>query len=588
VTTAAVAAAGAGAAATARRRTRARAAFEPPRPSFTHRGHPRPPGAADDPTQRRTPPNVVAESSPISPLQGLLEVSRLVRAEENLPELLGAIARTISESLGYENVVINLFRPAWDDFEVTTVHGNEAARAVLLGRLRSIDAWSKLLVDRFARRGAYVVPAGQFDWSAADGESYIPNVPSGTGDDAWHPEDGLFLPMRHHDGHLLGILSVDVPVSRRRPTDEELDVLVSFADHAALAVQAAQESAEAARHRLALQQLLQVSSGLTAEAAGEEIMRDVCVAVRDALGFQWVMAVLTDRLTGRLVPCASVGRSLDQVASWPRFPRHVEPLLDPAFEVEGCYLLPNEEARRRVPRDTFTYASQRNGRGARAWNRHWLLVPLRDGDGVTIGLLVADDPEDRLLPSSEKLQALRIFANQAAAAIVTADQVRELRFLADHDPLTRLLNRRAFVDRLEKEVARSTRYGGSVGLVLCDLDGFKDLNDRFGHLAGDAALQSFADVVTHALRRPDDVFRIGGDEFAFLLAETTDGDARSVVDRVTALIESSGDERLRSIRASFGVASCPEDAIEAQPLFRLADEALYGAKRTGGGVHFVA
>ena len=529
----------------------------------------------------------MAEPTPISPLKGLLEVSRLVRAEGELPDLLGAIARTVSESLGYESVVINLFRPEWNDFEVTTVHGSVEARAVLLGRVRTIEEWSQLLADRFLRRGAYHIPAGQFDWSSA-GQAYIPDVPAGSGDDAWDPQDALFLPMRHHDGHLLGILSVDVPVTRRRPTDEELDVLVSVADHAALAVQAAQEDSEAARHRLALQQLLQVSSRVTLKPSVDEIMSDVCHAVRDALGFANVMAVFTDRATGRLVPRASVGWDVETIVSRPLFLADVEPLFDPAFEIEGCYLLSNAEARKRISNETFVYMSERNGRGPRAWNRHWLVVPLRDGEGSVIGLLVADDPSDRLLPSNEKLQALRIFANQAAAAIVTAEQVHQLRFLADHDPLTRLLNRRAFVDRLEGEVARAVRYDRPVGLVICDLDGFKNLNDRYGHLAGDAALQSFADFVTKALRKPDDAFRIGGDEFALLLAEATDEDARNVVARISSLIESSDDEGLRSLRASFGVASCPQDASDAQALFRLADEALYEAKRTGGGVQFVA
>src|SRR6266487_1584899 len=112
---------------------------------------------------------------PISPLRGLLEVTSLVRAEGDLPELLGAIARTISESLGYRTVVVNLYRPAWDDFCVTTVHGNEGARAVLLGQVRSVDEWAPLLADRFCRRGAYVVPAGTFDWSAC-GYSYVPTA----------------------------------------------------------------------------------------------------------------------------------------------------------------------------------------------------------------------------------------------------------------------------------------------------------------------------------------------------------------------------------------------------------------------------
>ncbi|HZC31057.1 MAG TPA: sensor domain-containing diguanylate cyclase, partial [Gaiellaceae bacterium] len=523
----------------------------------------------------------------ISPLQGLLEVGRLVRAEEDLPSLLDAIARTISESLGYETVVINLFRPAWNDFCVTTVHGNDEARDVLLGRVRRIEEWEDVLSERFERRGAYVVPAGSYAWADA-GYSYVPDIERADGDDAWDPEDGLFVPMRHHDGHLLGILSVDVPVSRRRPSDEELDVIVSVADHAALAVQAAQAALAAARHRLGLEQLLRISSRLTLEPDADEIMRDVCVAVRDALGFQCVSAALIDRTTGRLTPRAAVGWDPDEIVSRPLYLEDFGSLLDPAFEIEGCFLLPNEEAQKRVPPGTFTFVSQRNGRGPHAWNRHWLMVPLRDGEGQVIGLLVADEPEDRLIPSEDTLQALRIFANQAASAIVAAERVHELRFLAEHDPLTRLLNRRAFVDRLESEVARATRYGRSVGLVLCDLDGFKDMNDQFGHLAGDAALQTFADVVTHALRRPDDAFRIGGDEFAFLLAEASEDDAREVVRRVTSQLESSDDEQLRTVRASFGVASCPEDASDAQALFRLADEALYEAKRTGSGLQFVA
>ena len=518
--------------------------------------------------------------SPISPLRGLLEVTHLVRAEENLPELLAAIARTIAESLGYETIVINLYRPAWDDFTVTTVHGSDVVRAALLGQVRSVAEWDTLICERFCRRGAYVVPAGAYDWANAT-YSYVPAVEPGGAPDGWQPEDALFLPMRHSDGHLLGILSVDEPVSRRRPADEELDVLVSLADHAALAVQAARESVEAARHRLALEQLLDVSSRLTAEPAVDEILRDVCRGVRDALGFENVAAQVIDPESGRLEARAAVGWELDGAALASEFVLgDVEPLLDPAFEVSGCFLLPNDEAERRISRDSVPYVSHRNGRGSRAWDRHWLLVPLHNSAGAVIGLIWADEPEDRLLPSQEKLQALRIFANQAAAAIVSAAHQRELRFLADHDPLTRLLNRRAFVERLDAEVARAIRYRRSFGLVICDLDGFKVLNDHFGHPAGDEALQVFARILHAAVRKGDDAFRIGGDEFALVLAEAGEDEAREVIKRIA--------NDVAGPRASFGIASCPEHARDAQVLFRLADEALYEAKRTGCGLQFVA
>jgi diguanylate cyclase (GGDEF)-like protein len=503
-----------------------------------------------------------------------------MRVEGDLPELLPAIARTIAESLGYEAVVVNLYRPAWNDFCVTTVHGSDAARAQLLGRVRPLEEWERLLDRRFERRGAFVVPAGEFDWSEdVAGYSYVPAAAPGSGANAWQPEDALFVPMRHTDGHLLGILSVDEPASRLRPSDDELDVLVALADHAALAVQASQEAAQSQRHRLALERLLAVSSRLPAEPVADEILRAVCAGVREALGFENVLAALRDP-HGRLEPRAAVGWNLEDTQRKPVFLHDIQGLLDPAFEIEGCYLLPDEEAARRISLEREPYVSELNGRGPWAWSRHWLLVPLHDSVGEVIGVLWADEPDDRLLPSRDKLQALRVFANQAAAAIVTSAHLRELRFLADHDPLTRLLNRRAFVERLDGEVARATRYGRSFGLVLCDLDDFKELNDRHGHPAGDEALQRFARTLQSALRKGDDAFRIGGDEFALLLAEASHDDAREVVHRIR--------EQAGEIRASFGVATCPDHARESQTLFRLADTALYEAKRKGTGLQFVA
>ena len=526
----------------------------------------------------------------ISPLRGLVEVTRLLRAREDLPALLDAVARTIGESLGYGTVAVNLYRQAWDDFEVTTVYGNEAAKEVLLGNARPGDDWTVLLSERFERRGAYVVPAGAVDWDSL-GPSYVPQGQRAASPDAWDPEDALFVAMRDQQGSLLGIISVDEPVSGRRPTDDELDVLVALTDHAALALEAAREASASTRHQRALEELLAVSSRITGETSGAEILRRVCVGIRDALDFENVCAALVDPETGVVVPHASAGWQLDELRERELVTvAQLEPLLDDAFLREGCYLLTHEQARERLSSEVEVYPSQLNGRGPWAWNRNWLIVPLRDGRGALLGILWVDNPGDRLVPSADRLQALRIFANDASAALVSGRHLGELRFLADHDPLTRLLNRRAFVNRLEGEVARARRYGRSCGLVLADLDAFKQLNDRYGHAAGDEALAAFASVVTESLRKPDDAFRIGGDEFALLLSEATDDDARFVVGRINALLQhlSAGRERwLTGLSSSFGYASCPDDADDAQALFRLADEALYTAKRSGAGFHFV-
>jgi diguanylate cyclase (GGDEF)-like protein len=527
----------------------------------------------------------------ISPLRGLVEVTRLLRAREDLPALLDAVARTIGESLGYRTVAVNLYRQAWDDFEVTTVYGNEEAREVLLGNARPLDDWTVLLAEQFECRGAYVVLAGAVDWGLL-GPSYVPQGEQASGPDAWDPEDALFVPMRDQHGSLLGIISVDEPVSGRRPNDDELDVLVALVDHAALALEAARESAASTRHQRALEELLAVSSRITGETSSSEILRRVCVGIRDALDFQNVCAALVDPDSGAVVPHASAGWQLEELRERELVTvAQVEPLLDDGFLREGCYVLTHEEARERLSSDVEVYPSQLNGRGPWAWNRHWLIVPLRDGRGALLGIIWVDNPCDRLVPSADRLQALRIFANDASAALVSGRHLGELRFLANHDPLTRLLNRRAFLNRLEGEVARAKRYGRSFGLVLADLDAFKQLNDRYGHAAGDEALAAFASVLAESLRKPDDAFRIGGDEFAMLLTEATHDDARFVVSRINTLLEhlSAGRERwLTGLSSSFGFASCPEDAADAQTLFSRADEALYDAKRNGSGLRFVA
>jgi diguanylate cyclase (GGDEF)-like protein len=532
---------------------------------------------------------VAKNQSTVTHLRGLLEVTTLVRGADDLDAVLAAIAKTISECLGFGTVAVNLYRPAWDDFEVTNVHGNTAARDALLGDTRDLSSWQPLLDERFLRHGAYLIPHGAYEWEA-DVASYVPELEPTDDPDAWHPEDALMVPMRHSAGHLLGILSVDEPSSGRKPTDEELDVLVAVAQHAALAVEGAQAAADAARHQAALEQLLRVSSRLSETLDADEIFQSVCESVRDALGFQHVAIELVDAATGRFEAQAAVGWTLgDETLSAAVTLADLVPLFDPAFEVEGCFLLPGEEARRRFSTDVFVYRSRSNGRGLWAWNRHWLVVPLVSrADGRTIGVIWADEPEDRLLPPRERLQALRLFANQAATAVALVEHVQELRFLADHDPLTRLLNRRVFMERLDSEAARADRSGRPFGLVLCDLDRFKLLNDSKGHLAGDEALRTLGGILVEALRRSDEAFRIGGDEFALLLPDADPEAIRAVVERVAVAMDGAPEGVLTGVRASFGAAAYPADAGHPEALVQAADAALYAAKRAGEQLRFAA
>jgi diguanylate cyclase (GGDEF)-like protein len=517
-------------------------------------------------------------------LHALLEEASLIESAEELPRALERIAAVVAETLGFEAVVINLYRPEWDDFVATTVHGTEAIRHGLLGSTYGWDVWERLLDERFSHEGAYLIYQGELDWDDQPGKRVIAEVTPSERSDGWQPDDEIFVPLRHAQGHLLGVFNVGCPISGLRPSREEVQMLVIVSSHAARAVQRAQEAAAAAAHRRSLEQLLRVSSQLNQIVSADSVLQAICTGIAEALGFGRVSVHLPDPDTGVLFPAAAAGtRREERAAPLPFRLADLEPIFDDAFEVEGCYLLSIDEAEQRLGSLDDVSPSAFNGRGPRAWNRHWLLVPLLDRDGAMIGVVLADDPDDRLLPSKERLQALRLFANQATNALDAASRYETARHLADRDPLTQLLNRRAFMHQLEELATPRGRAAGAVTLVYCDLDGFKGLNDTRGHAAGDRVLEHFSDTLLQSVRRDDSVFRIGGDEFAMLLHRCDREQALDVVTRVLSRLDQdvTEDSTLRAVQASFGIAVVDDgEDVDPELLLRRADEAMYDAKRS--------
>jgi diguanylate cyclase (GGDEF)-like protein len=150
------------------------------------------------------------------------------------------------------------------------------------------------------------------------------------------------------------------------------------------------------------------------------------------------------------------------------------------------------------------------------------------------------------------------------------------------DEVTGLYNRRFFSLRLEEELSRYRRFNHPVSVVLLDLDGFKAVNDEFGHTVGDDTLRDVAQILMKHSRGINVVSRYGGDEFAVLLVETSKAGARLYADRIREVVAKYPFSHGKVITSSFGVASLPDDeAGTAEDLFRAADEALYAAKRAG-------
>jgi diguanylate cyclase (GGDEF)-like protein len=149
------------------------------------------------------------------------------------------------------------------------------------------------------------------------------------------------------------------------------------------------------------------------------------------------------------------------------------------------------------------------------------------------------------------------------------------------DHLTGLANRRRFERQLEREVARTERYGHPFCLLLIDIDNFKAVNDTYGHDAGDEALRRVANVIQSGTRGIDTGARIGGDEFAVILPETSLERGLEVAERLRTAIAALDAEPSARVTASLGIAELPACARAGDELRAAADAALYEAKRSG-------
>ena len=211
--------------------------------------------------------------------------------------------------------------------------------------------------------------------------------------------------------------------------------------------------------------------------------------------------------------------------------------------------------------------------------RHGLAVPI-PGETGPIGFMSVFSRSAAHAFADGDRQSLEELAERAGRAIDNARRFREARQLADLDALTGLHNRRFFHETLGREVARAHRYGRRLALVVFDLDGFKAINDRIGHLAGDAVLAEVAERVRSVVRSADIACRVGGDEFGIILPESTLGDAEQLSRRMQQAVASRPIGDVGRLRLSAGVAELrPED--DGETLFKRADDALYQAKENG-------
>jgi diguanylate cyclase (GGDEF)-like protein len=213
--------------------------------------------------------------------------------------------------------------------------------------------------------------------------------------------------------------------------------------------------------------------------------------------------------------------------------------------------------------------------------RSGVAVPL-PGEAAPLGLLTIFTHAPERTFVEEQVASLEELALRAGPAIENARRFQEARQLADLDALTGLHNQRFFHETLAREVARAHRYRRNLALIIFDLDDFKAINDRIGHLAGDAVLAEAAERIRDVVRSADFACRVGGDEFAVILPESTLGDADQLYGRLRTALSSKPVGEAGPLTMSAGMAELQPDD-DAIAFFQRADHALYGAKEAGKG-----
>ena len=211
---------------------------------------------------------------------------------------------------------------------------------------------------------------------------------------------------------------------------------------------------------------------------------------------------------------------------------------------------------------------------------------------LILPLIVREDAVGTLALAAQRPDAwgaavrptLSVLTNQLAVAMSNAAAVQRLEELATTDGLTGCLNKRAFMVELDRRLTSAARFGRRLSLLVTDLDHFKSVNDTYGHDVGDVVIKELGAILTREKRDTDAVARFGGEEFCVLCEETDTEGAMILAERIREVVAETvfqTDLGKLSVKCSIGVATFPGDADTPEKLFKITDQALYAAKRSG-------
>ncbi len=281
--------------------------------------------------------------------------------------------------------------------------------------------------------------------------------------------------------------------------------------------------------------------------------------------------------TGSLAILPARNENLTVVARWGA---HV--IVEPIFTLDDCWALRLGQIHEVTDLETgllCTHFTHRPQGG-------YLCLPLTV-QGETLGVLTLSDDSVQVGDHPPGLKQLAVTVGEMIKLSLSNVILREeLRSQAIHDPLTGLFNRRYLDETLPRDLYQGQRRNAPLCVVMLDLDDLKQINDSFGHGAGDSALRELGHTLQEHLRKSDISCRYGGDEFVLVLPDSSIADTQQRVEQIRIFFKERqiqyGEQVLGPLTVSAGVAQCPEHGTTASELLRAADEALYAAKQAAG------
>lgn len=524
----------------------------------------------------------------------VLRTARTWMAAATEQDVLRHAAAAACRIMGFASCAIAMRTPDGSFSYQCQTGMDPADEAALRSRILSDSAYEALLAAADCIAGVYWVGAGHPVRERADVIAGTLATEVSVEERSWRRGSLLLVPMIDGAGRTVGFFSPDDPLSGDLPSPSEALLLESLVELTEIGLETVRARAESQRslavaeaQRGQLEALLTASVQVRGRAALAEVLGEIAGAMAGAAGFRRAAVYTLEPETRILVLRACVGLSEEDAARLRDSPvplAEFAGMMRPEMRMSRSFLL--DHRYHEVPAELDQKLSIPDEDPD--WvDGNWhaldsLTVPLEDTDGSLLGVISVDEPVSRLLPSLADVRALELFADQCSMAVVQANRYEQALAEAGTDPLTGLPNRRALDARATQLVSGADRAGRPCSLVVVDIDHFKTINDRYGHLAGDRAIRAVAQVMADRLRAADLVARYGGEEFVAVLPGTDLPEAVAVVDDLRRRI---GDMALdyvegTPLRISAGVTLMrPEESLTAA--FARADRALYRAKRSG-------